>query len=343
MLKFFEKILNENYYSLFIYIITSLLFSFFISIIFIHLFTIFLKKIKFNQPIRKYVPSSHLKKIGIPTMGGLVIIINIIISTSFFSNLYSLYTLYIFFILISYGCIGFVDDYQKIFSKNNKGLNIKQKYFLQSFFAIVLLIIMKINDGNIFLLKNKDLFFYFFSYLIIVGFSNAVNLTDGLDGLVTVPIILVYLGFLLISFITSDSILSSYFKINYFHKNKELLIVCSIVIGSCLGFLWFNCYPATIFMGDSGSLSLGGLMGLMSILLHKEIILIIIGGLFVIETLSVILQIFFFKFKNYKPFLMAPIHHHYELKGYSESKIIVRFWIISLILLIIGFFLIKYL
>lgn len=218
---------------------------------------------------------------------------------------------------------------------------------MQSVVAIILIFFLyKNKDINFFEYKNMlcfkvlsnkyDLIFYILSYFTIVGTSNSVNLSDGLDGLSTLLIVTVCIGLFFFSFISSNEVLAHYFNTSFSSKNKDIAIICSSIIGSGLGFLWFNSYPAQIFMGDVGSLSLGGLIGLIAVLLNKEFLLLIIGGIFVIESLSVIIQIIYFKIFKKKILLMAPIHHHFELKGYAENKITIRLWIISIILLIIG-------
>lgn len=328
-------------------LLSSLFFSFFFSLLIGFYFLKFLNKFQLKQCIRNDGPKSHLIKNGTPTMGGIVIICSIIITILLFSIPSNFYILYVIFTLLSYGIIGFIDDYFKLFK--NSGLHAKTKYLWLSIFAIIIIYIVYIysyNDVkilfNIQLLNdfkiNKDnkLIFFILSYFMIVGFSNSVNLTDGLDGLAIILIILVCIGMFFLSFVTSNINFSYYFNINYDYNAKELLIVCLSIIGSSLGFLWFNTYPAKIFMGDVGSLPLGAVIGLISILLNQELLLMIIGGFFILESLSVIIQIVCFKLSKKKIFLMAPIHHHYELKGHLESTIVTRIWIISSILLIIG-------
>lgn len=282
-------------------------------------------------------------------MGGIIIVVSIIFSILIFSNLSNIYIWYILYIVILYGIVGFIDDYLKVFSKKNVGLTAKHKYFWLSIIAIVLIFIMQIdffndikNFFNISFFNKKEIIsyngiiFFILSYLIIVGFSNSVNLTDGLDGLAMFPVVMVCIGMGCLSFVTSNFCFSHYFKINYSYYAQELLIVCSSIIGSGIGFLWFNFYPAKVFMGDVGSLSLGGSIGLISILLNQEFLLIIMGGLFVIESLSVMIQVTYFKLRKKRIFLMTPIHHHYELIGYKEYEIVIKAWIISLMLLIVS-------
>ncbi|WDI78653.1 phospho-N-acetylmuramoyl-pentapeptide-transferase [Candidatus Purcelliella pentastirinorum] len=324
---------------------TSFLISLFLGFYLINL----LNKFNIYQIIRINGPKTHYLKNKTPTMGGIVIIISIFLSVLFWSYSYNHYIKYIFIILFSYGLIGLIDDYFKLINKNSNGISVKYKYFFQSIIAFILSFLIYYRCKNVIFSKfifsyfkfseiQLDIFYIILFYFVITGTSNAVNLTDGLDGLVVIPIILVFCGFLLISYFYSDIYISSYFNIPYLCNARELVIFCSSVIGSCLGFLWFNFYPAKIFMGDVGSLALGGSLSVTSILLHQEFLLFIMGGLFVLETLSVILQVFVFRFFGKKIFLMAPIHHHFELKGYFEPNIVIRFWIISLIFVLFGLF-----
>ncbi|CAL4326283.1 phospho-N-acetylmuramoyl-pentapeptide-transferase [Buchnera aphidicola] len=327
--------------------ILSLLTSFCINLYFGSYFIYYMKKIQNYQIIRTNGPKTHYLKKKTPTMGGLFIITSIIISTIMYCDLYNIYVWYVISILLGYGCIGFIDDYKKIKYKNSKGLSLISKYFLLSVFALSLIFIIQSNNKNIFyteliipFYKNKtfeiNYIYIFLSYLAIVGTSNAVNLTDGLDGLAIMPVIFLTCGFLLISFFSENISSSSCLNVSYIKYSSELVILCSSIIGSGLGFLWFNSYPAKIFMGDVGSLSLGGCLGTIAILLHQELLLIIMGGIFVFETISVILQILSFKIRKKRIFKMSPIHHHYEIKGLPEPVIIVRFWIAALILLLIS-------
>ncbi|URJ25221.1 phospho-N-acetylmuramoyl-pentapeptide-transferase [Candidatus Blochmannia ocreatus (nom. nud.)] len=302
----------------------------------------------FYQIIRCDGPKSHIKKQNIPTMGGIIILFAIIVSIMLWSNLSNLYVWYVLFILTTYGFLGFVDDYLKIKRKNTVGLQPRYKYFWQTLIALTLIFVMFLTDTSIIptqivipLLKNCELKLCFFlaiifAYFAIVGSSNAVNLSDGLDGLVIVPIIFITTGFSIIAYITSNINFSNFLHIPYLHCARELIIVCTSIIGASLGFLWFNAYPARVFMGDVGSLSLGGTLGAISVLLRQELLLLIMGGLFVIETISVVLQISFFKLFKIRIFKMAPIHHHFELIHCPEPRIVVRYWIISVILMLLG-------
>ncbi|MCR3755062.1 MAG: phospho-N-acetylmuramoyl-pentapeptide- transferase [Candidatus Westeberhardia cardiocondylae] len=347
----FEKynyIINYNNF-LQLQSILILLTTFFITLFIGTIFIKKLKKLKIQQIIRKNIPKSHITKKETPTMGGIIILISITISILIWTNPCNLHTICILTSLFGYAIIGFIDDYIKITKKNTNGLNKKWKYFLQS--AISLPIIYNIhllqnNNENIqlilpFLKKSisipqNNIWVYIIYYFIIVGTSNAVNLTDGLDGLTIMPTILISFNLAIVAWLSSDKNLENYTYIPYIPYSEKIMIICIIISGTGLGFLWFNAYPAKIFMGDIGSLSIGATLGTISILLNQELFFIIISGIFIIETISIIIQIIHFKIKNKKLFLMSPIHHHYELKGFQENHIVVRFWIISFILTFIG-------
>ena len=311
-----------------------------------HLLEWFQKKIV--NPIREDGPTDHIiKKIGTPTMGGLVILMGIIVSVIMWSDLTNIYILFLLYILISLGLLGGLDDYKKITNQNSSGISFKLKFFSQIILYVIGISLLKYYLNyqeltNIYFPFFKDLvvnlgwFFIPFSVFIIVGASNAVNLTDGLDGLATVPVILVATCFAFISYLAGNIIFSEYLQITYIEGTGEISIFCGAIIGSCLGFLWFNAPPAKIFMGDTGSLSLGGSLGAIGIITKHEIVLAITGGLFVLEAVSVIVQVVSFKLTGKRVFRMAPIHHHYEKKGWPESTVVIRFWIISIILALIG-------
>jgi phospho-N-acetylmuramoyl-pentapeptide-transferase len=299
-------------------------------------------------PIRQDGPIDHIiKKTGTPTMGGVIIIIGILSSTLLWADLSNLYVWTLIFVSLSLGCLGFLDDALKIRYKNSRGLKSTYKFLGQLVIgAIALFIIIKFSDHNYIynlyfpffknLIWYMGLFFIPFALFVIIGASNAVNLTDGLDGLATVPVMLVALSFMLISYVVGNTIFSEYLKIQYIPDVGELSIFCGSIVGSCLGFLWYNAPPAKIFMGDTGSLSLGGSLAAIAIIVKHEIVLAIIGGLFVLETASVIIQVVSYKFTGKRIFKMAPIHHHFEKKGWAESTIVIRFWIIAIILALIG-------
>ena len=307
----------------------------------------FAKK-QITGPIRQDGPIDHIiKKSGTPTMGGLMILIGIIVSTILWADLTNIYIWIVLFVCTSLGLLGFLDDYLKIKFKNSSGVNAKLKFFGQfiiSLISILLLIYFTDHETilNLYfpffknLVLHMGLFFIPFGIFVIIGSSNAVNLTDGLDGLATVPVMLVALSFSLICYLVGNTIFANYLQIQYIPNVGELSIFCGSIVGSCLGFLWYNAPPAKIFMGDTGSLSLGGSIAAVAIIVKHEIVLAIIGGLFVLETVSVIIQVISFKLTGKRVFMMAPIHHHFEKKGWPESTVVIRFWIISIILALIG-------
>jgi phospho-N-acetylmuramoyl-pentapeptide-transferase len=306
-----------------------------------------LQTMQIGQTIRDDGPESHLAKSGTPTMGGLLILAAIVISVLLWADLTNRYVWVTLFVLASYGVIGFVDDYRKVIRKDSRGLIARWKYFWQSVVAIGVALYLYSSQQNpaetallvpFFkeVMPQMGLMFIVLTYFVIVGTSNAVNLTDGLDGLAIVPTILVAGAFAIFAYVTGNINFSAYLHIPYLPLTSELVIVCTAIVGAGLGFLWFNTYPAQVFMGDVGSLALGGTLGILAVLVRQEIVLIIMGGIFVIETMSVILQVGSFKLTGKRIFRMAPIHHHYELKGWPEPRVIVRFWIISLILVLVG-------
>tara|TARA_B100000941_G_C28488650_1_gene546512 strand:+ start:700 stop:1785 length:1086 start_codon:yes stop_codon:yes gene_type:complete len=303
---------------------------------------------KITGPIRQDGPIDHIvKKSGTPTMGGLIILIGIITGTILWSDLSNVYIWILVFITLALGLLGFIDDLLKIRLENSRGLNSKLKFFGQTLIAFLTLIFLLKFSNHEYLTNlyfpflknfiiNLGYFFIPFGLFVIIGSSNAVNLTDGLDGLATVPIILVALCYTLISYLVGNIIFADYLKIQYISDVGEISIFCGSIVGSCLGFLWYNAPPAKIFMGDTGSLSLGGSLATVAIIVKHEIVLAIIGGLFVLETVSVIIQVLSFKLTGKRVFMMAPIHHHFEKKGWAESTIVIRFWIIAIVLALIG-------
>ena len=308
----------------------------------------FFSKRMITGPIRQDGPIDHIiKKSGTPTMGGVIIIIGIISSTILWADLRNIYVWTLIFVSLSLGCLGLLDDILKIKFENSRGLKSRYKFAGQFVIGcITLFILIKFSEHeylyNLYfpffknLIWHMGLFFIPFGLFVIIGSSNAVNLTDGLDGLATVPVMLVALSFTLISYVVGNTIFSEYLKIQYIPDVGELSIFCGAVVGACLGFLWYNAPPAKIFMGDTGSLSLGGSLAAIAIIVKHEIVLAIIGGLFVLETVSVIIQVLSFKLTGKRIFKMAPIHHHFEKKGWAESTIVIRFWIIAIILALIG-------
>ncbi|ABF13861.1 phospho-N-acetylmuramoyl-pentapeptide-transferase [Candidatus Palibaumannia cicadellinicola] len=327
--------------------IISLLTALFISLLIGPFLITWLQKLQISQVISIHGPQSHFKKSGTPTMGGLIMLLSITISILLWTCLSNPYVWCVLFVLIGYGIIGFIDDYQKVIHNNSKGLMARWKYFWQSVIAIIIAYIMFLMGKNTpatqlvmpfvkTIMPQLGLWYIVLTYFAIVGASNAVNLTDGLDGLAIIPAVFVAAGFALIAWATGNINFSSYLHIPYIYFASELVIVCTAIVGAGLGLLWFNTYPAQIFMGDVGALSLGGALGIIAVLLRQEFLLLIMGGIFVVETMSVILQVTSFKLRRKRLFRMAPIHHHYELKGWPEPRIIVRFWIISLVFVLIG-------
>ena len=325
-------------------VVTSLIVVFIIGGPLIKLFS----KNLITGPIRQDGPIDHIiKKSGTPTMGGVIIIIGILSSTLLWADLRNIYVWILIFVCLSLGGLGLLDDILKIKFKNSSGLKSRYKFLGQIIIsAITLYLLIKYSDHeyllNLYLpfLKNfiwhMGLFFIPFGLFVIIGASNAVNLTDGLDGLATVPVMLVALSFTLISYVVGNTIFSEYLQIQYIPNVGELSIFCGSVVGACLGFLWYNAPPAKIFMGDTGSLSLGGSLAAIAIIVKHEIVLAIIGGLFVLETVSVIIQVVSYRLTGKRIFKMAPIHHHFEKKGWAEPTIVIRFWIIAIILALIG-------
>ena len=303
---------------------------------------------KILDPIREDGPTDHiLKKIGTPTMGGVLILVGLFSGVLLWGDLSSGYIWFLLFIVSSFGILGAYDDYKKIKFKNSSGITFKFKIISQILIAMIgILLLRNFSDHEELtnlhfpffknLIINLGWFFIPFSVFIIVGSSNAVNLTDGLDGLATVPVILVAGCFSFISYVTGNIVFSEYLQISYIEGMGEVSVFCGSIIGACLGFLWFNAPPAKIFMGDTGSLALGGSLGAVGIITKHEIVLAITGGLFVLEAVSVIVQVLSFKLTGKRVFRMAPIHHHYEKKGWAESTVVIRFWIISIILAMIG-------
>ena len=300
------------------------------------------------DPIREDGPNEHIiKKIGTPTMGGLLILIGVFSGILLWGDLKSIYIWFLIYIVAGYGFLGAYDDYKKIKYKNSSGISFKFKIVAQILIAVIGILFLSFFSENTDLQNlyfpffknlviNLGWFFIPFAVFIIVGSSNSVNLTDGLDGLATVPVILVAGCFAFISYVTGNVVFSEYLQIPYISGVGEVSVFLGAIIGSCLGFLWFNAPPAKIFMGDTGSLSLGGALGAVGIITKHEIVLAITGGLFVFEAISVIVQVVSFKLTGKRIFKMAPIHHHYEKKGWPESTVVIRFWIIAIILAMIG-------
>ena len=301
-----------------------------------------------GQPIRTDGPPSHLvTKKGTPTMGGLMILFGVLVSTALWANPYNRYVWIVLGVTLSFGAIGFYDDYLKVTKQTHAGFSGKLRLLIEALIgAAACYFIVSIgrqpfaSSLTFPFLKELVLplgwFFIVFGAFIIVGAGNAVNLTDGLDGLATVPVIIVALSFGFISYLTGNAFFADYLNIHYVPGTGELAVLCGAVIGAGLGFLWFNAPPAQVFMGDTGSLALGGLLGAVAIAAKHEFALAIAGGLFVLEAASVIIQVASFKLTGKRVFRMAPIHHHYELKGWKENQVVVRFWIITMLLVLFG-------
>jgi phospho-N-acetylmuramoyl-pentapeptide-transferase len=332
--------------------------------------------LKVGQAVRTDGPKTHLIKSGTPTMGGVLILLGIAISTLLWSDLSNRFIWAVLWVTLGFGIVGWVDDYRKVVFKNPKGMSSKEKYFWQSLIGILVAIYLVFaitdtnnhgivknilqwkSDGFSFSVLNKlnlvvpffksvsyplgTIGFVILTYLVIVGSSNAVNLTDGLDGLVIMPVILVGSALGVFAYVTGNAIYAKYLLFPYIPGTGELLIFCGAIGGAGLAFLWFNTHPAQVFMGDVGALALGGALGTIAVIVRQEIVLFIMGGIFVVETVSVILQVTWFKFTKRKYgegrriFRMAPLHHHFELGGWKETQVVVRFWIITIILVLVG-------
>ncbi|MGY6554115.1 MAG: phospho-N-acetylmuramoyl-pentapeptide-transferase [Wenzhouxiangella sp.] len=300
---------------------------------------------QYGQPIRELGPDSHQLKAGTPTMGGAMILIAIVVSTLLWADLSNRYIWTVLFVTMAFGMIGFFDDYLKLRDKSSAGLPARWKYLLQSLAALVVAFFLYYTaevpaNTQLFVPFFKDvaiplgLWFVVLAYFVIVGTSNAVNLTDGLDGLAIMPAVFVAAGLGVFAYVTGHVIFADHLQIAHVPGVGELAIFCSALAGAGLGFLWFNTYPASVFMGDIGALAVGAALGLVAVAVRQEIVFIVMAGIFVIETLSVILQVGSYKLTGKRIFRMAPIHHHFELKGWPEPKVIVRFWIISVMLVL---------
>ena len=296
-----------------------------------------------GQPIREDGPVTHLKKAGTPTMGGLMILISVVTSLILWMDLSNMFVWACIFVTLGFGAIGFMDDYDKVRKASHKGIPGRVRLLLEFIIAgfATWLIVQQIGTSLYVPFFNDvqiDLGYFYipFAMFVIVGAGNAVNLTDGLDGLATMPVVIASATFLVLVYLSGNAVFSEYLGIPFVRGAGELAIFCACVIGACLAFLWFNAPPAAVFMGDTGSLALGGALGAIAVSIHHEIVLAIVGGLFVLEAVSVIVQVFFFKRTGRRVFRMAPIHHHFEQLGWSESTIVIRFWIISLVLALAG-------
>ncbi len=303
---------------------------------------------KIGQAVRDDGPQTHLAKAGTPTMGGALILVAIIVSTLLWADLSNTYVWIVMLITAGFGAIGWVDDYRKVVHRNPKGLSARAKYFWQS---VIALVAVSYIAFNVTLPAQTELIVPFFksvaiplgatgfivlAYFVIVGTSNAVNLTDGLDGLAIMPTVMVASALAIFAYVAGHAVFSKYLGLPHIPGAGELAVFCAAMAGAGLAFLWFNAYPAEVFMGDVGALALGGALGAVAVIVRQEIVLFIMGGVFVVETLSVMLQVASFKLTGKRIFRMAPLHHHYELKGWKETQVVVRFWIITMILVLIG-------
>ena len=301
-----------------------------------------MRRLQIGQVVRDDGPATHLAKQGVPTMGGLLIIASICFSTVLWARLDNSMVWLLLGVTLFYGLIGALDDYQKISKKNSRGLSARGKIVLQFVGALAVGVFIFLHpnfDGHLsipfFKRFHPDLGWWYigFAMLVIIGSSNAVNLTDGLDGLAAGPVVVTSAVYLVFSYLAGHMVLADYLQIPFVQGSGELAIFCAALFGGCMGFLWFNAFPAQMFMGDVGSLSIGGAIGAIAIIIKQEALLAIVGGVFVMEALSVILQVGYFKISHGKRiFLMAPFHHHFEKKGWHESKVVVRFWIVSILL-----------
>ena len=324
--------------------VTALLISILLGPIIINL----LKSMQFEQHVRKDGPKSHYKKSGTPTMGGLLIISSLVISTLLWADLSNRYIWVVLFVTLAFASIGFLDDFIKIKKKSSDGLSSKQKIAIQTFFSFITMYYLFYSAETTpetsfivpffkdLIIPMSPLIFISFGMLVLIGSSNAVNLTDGLDGLAILPSVLIAGALGLIAYSMGNQIIADYLYLPHLELSGELIVFCGALIGSGIGFLWYNTYPAEIFMGDIGSLTLGAILGIIAVMLRHELVFAIMAGVFVIETMSVAIQVISFKTRGKRVFLMAPIHHHYELKGWPEPKIIVRFWIVTLVLILIA-------
>lgn len=306
-----------------------------------------LSQYQIGQQVRNDGPQTHLSKAGTPTMGGALILVAIAVATLLWSDLHNRYVWVVLAVTLLFGVIGWVDDYKKLVLRNSKGLAGRWKYFWQSVIALAVggflfataqtpaetqLLVPFFKDVSI----ELGLGYVLLCYFVIVGTSNAVNLTDGLDGLAILPTVMVAAALAVFAYATGNFKFASYLSIPFIRDVGEVVIFCGAIVGAGLGFLWFNAYPAQVFMGDVGALALGAALGVVAIVVRQELVLLVMGGVFVMETVSVILQVASFKLTGRRIFRMAPLHHHFELKGWPEPRVIVRFWIITVILVLVG-------
>ncbi len=306
-----------------------------------------LSQYQIGQSVRDDGPESHFVKAGTPTMGGALILVAIAVSTLFWGDLQNRFVWVVLLVTLAFGAVGWIDDYRKLVRRDPKGLSAKLKFLYQSIIGLACALFLYYSATSpselaLIVPFAKDValnigwLFVLLAYLVIVGFSNAVNLTDGLDGLAILPTVMVAGALGIFAYVTGHANFSAYLGFPYISGVGEIVVFCGAIVGSGLGFLWFNTYPAQVFMGDIGALALGAALGVIAVLVRQEFVLIIMGGVFVMETVSVILQVLSFKLTGRRIFRMAPLHHHFELKGWPEPRVIVRFWVITVILVLIG-------
>lgn len=306
-----------------------------------------LTQYKVGQVVRDDGPKSHFSKAGTPTMGGALMLVAITFTTLLWADLSNYYVWCVLLVTLGFGLIGGVDDYRKLVLKNSKGLPARWKYFWQSLIGLIAAVSLFLKASSpaetqllIPFLKNVAIplgyFYIVLAYFVIVGTSNAVNLTDGLDGLAIMPIVLIAGALGIFAYVTGHVKFAEYLSVPYINGVEEVAVFCGAMVGAGLGFLWFNAYPAQVFMGDIGALGLGAALGVIAVIVRQELVLFIMGGIFVAETLSVIAQVASFKLTGKRIFRMAPIHHHFELQGWTEPKVVVRFWIITVVLVLLG-------
>ena len=325
-------------------VLTALVISFIIGPIMIRKLTAY----KIGQSVRDDGPQTHLVKAGTPTMGGALILMSMVLTTVLWADLSNRYIWVVLLTTLGFGVIGWIDDYRKVVYRNPKGLSASAKFFWQSVIAIVVAAYLALTAE---MPAQTDMIVPFFkevavplgvigfvvlAYFVIVGTSNAVNLTDGLDGLAIMPTVMISSALAVFAYVTGHIVFAKYLGIPYIPNTGELSVFCGALAGAGLAFLWFNAYPAEVFMGDVGALALGAALGVVTVIVRQEIVLVIMGGVFVMEALSVMLQVASFKLLGKRIFRMAPLHHHYELKGWKENQVVVRFWIITLILVLLG-------
>lgn len=322
-------------------VLTALVISFIVGPILIRRLSLM------GQPVRLNGPETHLCKAGTPTMGGALILVAIALPTVLWADLGNRYIWVMLAVTLLFGGVGFVDDYKKLIHKDSRGLTIRYKYFWQSVIALGIALFLYFTatvpaETELIVPFFKDVvvdlggYYILLTYFVVVGSSNAVNLTDGLDGLAVLPTVLVGGALGIFAYAAGHSVFANYLGIPYLPKAGELVVFCGALVGAGLGFLWFNAYPAQVFMGDIGALALGAALGTLAVLVRQELVLLIMGGVFVVETVSVILQVVSYKLTGRRIFRMAPLHHHFEMKGWPEPRVIVRFWIITVILVLVG-------